>query len=218
MRRPYDPPVPTFADLVARAAALAARPTAVLGITGSPGSGKTTLAAALARAVEGAVHVPMDGFHLADRVLDALGRRDAKGAEDTFDVGGYGALLRRLRAGTEDVVYAPAFERDLEQPLAGAIAVPRGTRLVVTEGNYLLLDRGRWPEVAALLDEVWFCAPDPAVRLPRLVARHVAFGKPPDVAAAWVAAVDEPNAALVEATRARADLVVGPELLEAVPR
>ena len=208
----------TFADLVARAAALATGPTAVLGITGSPGSGKTTLAAALARAVDGAVHVPMDGFHLADRVLDALGRRDAKGAEDTFDVGGYCALLRRLRAGSEDVVYAPAFERDLEQPLAGAIAVPRGTRLVVTEGNYLLLERGRWPEVAALLDEVWFCAPDPARRLRRLTARHVAFGKPPDVAAAWVAAVDEPNAALVEATRARADLVVGPDVLESVPR
>ncbi len=208
----------TFADLVARAAALATGPTAVLGITGSPGAGKTTLAAALARAVDGAVHVPMDGFHLADRVLDALGRRDAKGAEDTFDVGGYSALLRRLRDGTEDVVYAPAFERDLEQPLAGAIAVPRGTRLVVTEGNYLLLERGRWPEVAALLDEVWFCAPDPALRLRRLTDRHVAFGKPPDVATAWVAAVDEPNAALVDATRARADLVVGPELLEAVPR
>jgi pantothenate kinase len=209
--------VTTFADLVARAAALAG-PIAVLGITGSPGSGKTTLAAALARAVDGAVHVPMDGFHLADRVLDALGRRDAKGAEDTFDVGGYSALLRRLRAGTEDVVYAPAFERDLEQPLAGAIAVPRGTRLVVTEGNYLLLERGRWPEVAAQLDEVWFCAPDPAVRLRRLTARHVAFGKPQDVATAWVAAVDEPNAEMVETTRARADLVVGPELLEAVPR
>ncbi|MGI5130802.1 nucleoside/nucleotide kinase family protein [Pseudonocardia sp. CA-107938] len=209
-----------FADLVARATALAARggPTAVLGITGSPGAGKTTLAAALAAAVDGAVHVPMDGFHLADVALDALGRRDAKGAEDTFDVGGYIALLRRLRAAAEDVVYAPAFERDLEQPIAGAIAVPRGVRLVVTEGNYLLLQRGRWPEVAALLDEVWFCAPDPELRLHRLTARHVAFGKPPEVAAAWVAAVDEPNAALVEATRARADLVVGPDVLATIPR
>lgn len=208
----------TFADLVVRAAALAAGPTAVLGITGSPGSGKTTLAAALACAVEGAAHVPMDGFHLADRVLDALGRRNAKGAEDTFDVGGYCALLRRLRDGTEDVVYAPQFERDLEQPLAGAIAVPRGTRLVVTEGNYLLLERGRWPEVAALLDEVWFCEADPAVRRSRLVARHVAFGKSPSAAAAWVSAVDEPNAALIEATRSRAALVVGPDVLESVPR
>lgn len=207
-----------FASLVARASALAAAPgTAVLGITGSPGSGKTTLAVALAAAVEGAAHVPMDGFHLADVALTALGRRDAKGAEDTFDVGGYVALLRRLRAGDEPVVYAPAFERDLEQPLAGAIAVRRGARLVVTEGNYLLLDRGRWPEAAALLDEVWFCAPDPAVRLRRLTDRHVAFGKPPEVAAAWVAAVDEPNAALVEATRPRAHLVVGADVLDALP-
>ncbi|WP_281688928.1 nucleoside/nucleotide kinase family protein [Pseudonocardia thermophila] len=211
MRRGFD-------GLVARAAALTERATpAVLGITGSPGAGKSTLAAALARAVPCAVHVPMDGFHLADVVLDALGRRNAKGAEDTFDVGGYVALLRRLRAGTDDVVYAPAFERELEQPIAGAIAVPRGTRLVVTEGNYLLLQRGRWPEVATLLDEVWFCAPDPAVRRERLIARHVAFGKPPAAAEAWVAAVDDPNAALIEATRDRADLVLGPDVLDDVP-
>lgn len=208
-----------FADLLERAAALAStRPgPAVLGITGSPGSGKSTLAAAVAAAIEAAAHVPMDGFHLADVALAALGRRDGKGAEDTFDVGGYAALLRRLRSGSEDVVYAPAFERDLEQPLAGAIAVPRGTRLIVTEGNYLLLERGRWPEVAALLDEVWFCDPDPGVRRRRLTARHVAFGKAPDEAAAWIAAVDDPNAALVEATKHRAALVIGPEVLESLP-
>ena len=209
---------PGFADLVARASALAAAPgTAVLGITGSPGSGKTTLAVALAAAVDGAAHVPMDGFHLADVALTALGRLAAKGAEDTFDVGGYIALLRRLRAGDEPVVYAPAFERDLEQPLAGAIAVPGSARLVVTEGNYLLLEGGRWPEAAALLDEVWFCAPDPAVRMHRLTERHIAFGKPPQVAAAWIAAVDDPNAALVEATRARAHLVVGADVLDGLP-
>ena len=95
--------------------------------------------------------------------------------------------------------------------------MPRGTRLVVTEGNYLLLQRGRWPEVATLLDEVWFCAPDPAVRRERLIARHVAFGKPPAAAEAWVAAVDDPNAALIEATRDRADLVLGPDVLDDVP-
>jgi pantothenate kinase len=108
------------------------------------------------------------------------------------------------------------FERDLEQPLAGAIPVPRETRLVLTEGNYLLLEEGRWPEVRPLLDEVWFCAPHPDVRLAQLTARHVAFGKDPDHAAAWVAAVDEPNAALVEESRDRADLVVPPALLAAL--
>lgn len=203
-----------FDDLVDRARALAAAPgRAVLGITGSPGAGKSTLAEALLAALgPGVAHVPMDGFHLADVALTELGRRDAKGAPDTFDVGGYAALLRRIRADVEDVIYAPAFERDLEQPLAGAIAVPRSARLVLTEGNYLLV----WPQVHALLDEVWFCDPDPDVRLDRLTARHVAFGKEPGHAESWVESVDAPNAELVEATRGRADLVVPATVLDAL--
>jgi pantothenate kinase len=209
----------TFAALVERAARLAAGPgRAVLGVTGSPGAGKSTLVEMLLRELPaGAVaHVPMDGFHLADVALDRLGRRQAKGAPDTFDAGGYVALLRRLRADAEDVIYAPAFERDLEQPLAGAIAVPRAARLVLTEGNYLLVDEGRWAEVRPELAEVWFCDPDPEVRMAQLVARHVAFGKDPEHARSWVRSVDEANAALVESTRARADVIVPAAVLAAL--
>lgn len=193
---------------------------AVLGITGSPGAGKTTLTLALRdglRAELGAdavAHVPMDGFHLADVALRRLGLLDRKGVPETFDPAGYVALLRRLRTEPDETVYAPMFERDLEQPLAGAISVPPAARLVLTEGNYLLLDAGRWRDVRAELDEVWFCDLPSEVRLARLTARHVAFGKPPEQAAAWVAAVDEPNAALVAATRARADLIVAADVLD----
>jgi pantothenate kinase len=210
----------TFAHLVARAAELAAGPgRAVLGVTGSPGAGKSTLVEVLLRELpaESVAHVPMDGFHLADVALRRLGRLQAKGAPDTFDAGGYVALLRRLRADAEDVIYAPAFERDLEQPLAGAIAVPRQARLILTEGNYLLVDDERWNPVRRELTEVWFCDPDPEVRMAQLIARHVQFGKDPEHARAWVQAVDEGNADLVESTRSRADLIVPADVLAALP-
>ena len=203
------------ADLVARAVALCADGRALLGLVGCPGAGKTTVAehlVAAARAELGqdaVAHVPMDGFHLADRQLDRLGLRDRKGAPETFDVDGYLALLRRLRDPAEQrTVYGPVFERDLEQALAGAVAVGPAVRLVVTEGNYLLLDRPGWRELRTVLDETWYLDFDDEERVRRLVARHELFGKPHDAAVAWVAAVDEPNAALVRATSDRADLVV----------
>jgi pantothenate kinase len=105
-------------------------------------------------------------------------------------------------------VYASAFDRDIEQPIAGSIPVPATTRLVVTEGNYLLDDEPPWPSVRELMSEVWFVDVAQDERHRRLVARHVEFGKSPDEAEAWVRAVDEPNAARIESARARADFVV----------
>ena len=206
---------PTFTELLDRARSLAdGGGRAVLGIAGSPGAGKTTLAETLVRELNGTgdpwvAHVPMDGFHLADAELERLGRRDRKGAPDTFDAAGYAALLRRLREEPgDDVVYAPGFERELEQPIAGAVPVEPAARLVVTEGNYLLLDTGAWARVRAQLDEVWFCELDEEERLRRLIARHERFGKTHEEAVAWVTRSDQRNAELVAATRDRADLVV----------
>ncbi|MFF3919934.1 nucleoside/nucleotide kinase family protein [Streptomyces sp. NPDC001852] len=204
----------TFDDLLDRARGLVRDGRrALLGIAGSPGAGKTTLAEHLVRALNAdgpprAAHVPMDGFHLADAELDRLGRRDRKGAPDTFDAAGYAALLRRLRDDTDDVVYAPGFERVLEQPIAGAIPVPPAARLVVTEGNYLLLTEGTWARVRPCLDEVWFCETAEDERISRLVARHEEFGKDHETAVAWVRGTDQRNADLVAMTRGRADLVV----------
>jgi pantothenate kinase len=153
-------------------------------------------------------HLPMDGFHLADAQLDRLGRRGRKGARDTFDVVGYVATLRRLHDEPDHTLFAPGFERDLEQPVAAAIAIPPSARLVVTEGNYLLLPGGGWERVRPFLAEAWFVEVDDDVRRARLVDRHEKFGKAPDAARAWVDTVDEPNAELIAATRGAADLVV----------
>ena len=182
---------------------------ALLGLVGPPGAGKSTLAAALqAEFAKVAQVVPMDGFHLANAELERLGRRDRKGAPDTFDAAGYAALLRRLLAQADDeVVYAPEFRREIEEPVANAIPVFARTQLVITEGNYLLLAEEPWAQVHGLLDEVWYVDVDDALRVERLTQRHVQFGRSAAEAAAWVAATDEPNARLIETSRSRASFV-----------
>ena len=182
---------------------------ALLGLVGPPGSGKSTLAAALqAEFADVAQVVPMDGFHLANVELERLGRRDRKGAPDTFDSAGYVALLRRLLVQDDgEVVYAPEFRRAIEEPIANAIPIFARTQLVITEGNYLLLDEGPWAQVAGLLDEIWYVDVDDSVRVHRLTQRHEQFGRSAEEAAAWVAGTDEPNARLIAASRARASFV-----------
>ena len=199
-----------LANLIARAEALAdSGQRRILGITGAPGSGKGTVAQAVLKALgPSAVVVPMDGFHLAGAELDRLGRTDRKGAPETFDAAGYVALLRRLREPDGETVYAPEFHRDVEESYAGAIAVPSDVPLVITEGNYLLLDQGPWSKVRDLLDEAWFVAPYEDQRIARLVERHIRYGKTPEQAREWVRRSDELNAALVSPTRTRADIVI----------
>ncbi|WP_297082118.1 nucleoside/nucleotide kinase family protein [uncultured Demequina sp.] len=200
-----------FDEAVERARALAdAGGRRILGIAGAPGAGKSTLASALATALgpDRAVVVPMDGFHLAQAELERLGRASRKGAIDTFDGAGFVALLARLRAAQEPVTYAPAFDRDLEEPIAGAIPVPREAPLVIVEGNYLLVDSEPWSQVKPLLDEAWYVEVPESLRLERLIARHERHGRSPEDARAFALGSDQVNADLIAATRARADVLV----------
>ena len=181
----------------------------LLGLVGAPGAGKSTLANALAQQWPAQIQVvPMDGFHLANATLTQLGRRQRKGAPDTFDADGFVALLKRLRTQSADeVVYAPNFERTLEEPVAGAIAIQAATPLVVVEGNYLLLREHPWNQVQALLDEVWFVDIAQDTRVSRLVQRHQQFGRSAQAAADWVRDTDEPNARRIEAEKSKADVL-----------
>lgn len=215
--RTPDPDGPLRADLRRQVAALLDAPAddagparRLLGIAGAPGAGKSTLSAQILAAFPGrCVVVPMDGFHLAQTELERLGRADRKGAPDTFDAAGYVALLRRLRAPVPgETVYAPEYRRDLRNGVAGAIGVPADVPLVVTEGNYLLLDAHGFGPVRELLDVCWFVDLPEEVRAERLVARHELFGKPAEAARAWTHGPDQRNADLVAATRGRADAVV----------
>jgi pantothenate kinase len=194
-------------DLLAAAGRLAApsRRT-LLGICGPPGAGKSTIARLLAAALgsDRAVVVPMDGFHLAQRVLEDLGIGDRKGAPDTFDRAGFVALLHLLRRAEDTVTYAPAFDRSIEEPVNAAIAVPETTPLVVVEGNYLLT----WPDAAALLDEVWYVDPGDAVRRERLIARHMEFGRSRADAEVHALGSDERNAELIARNRSAAHLLI----------
>jgi pantothenate kinase len=205
-----------IADLLARdAIALASDSTrAILGIAGSPGAGKSTLVEELLDRIRGVkgddwvAHVPMDGFHLADAQLERLGARGSKGAPDTFDAAGYAHVLERVKTETDGPVYVPGFDRTLEQPLAAALVVLPSAHLVVTEGNYLLLDQPDWARARRAMDAVWFVASEEAMRVERLVARHIRFGKSPDEALAWVATTDQHNSELVAGTVGRADRVI----------
>lgn len=187
-----------------------APPHRVLGIVGPPGSGKSTLAANLSAELDfpHAV-IPMDGFHYPQARLVELGRRERMGAPDTFDAPALATKLVEAKEGLATVFF-PEFDRTIEEPTEARIAVKPQDSLIIVEGNYLLLDDPHWRPVGDVLDaSVYVDIPD-SVRIPRLIKRHVDFGKSLDDATAWVHRVDNANAAIVAASATNASVIYRP--------
>jgi len=183
------------------------KPRLLIGVVGKPGAGKSTVTEKLKEllpAKETRV-LSQDGYHLSNSQLQELGRANRKGAPDTFDPRSFTELLKRVAQDSLNDIYFPIFHREIEESIAAEGVITPETKIVLVEGNYLLLDSHGWEGVAAYLDEVWYLKIDDELRLKRLVARHIEFGKEPDFAHAWAHGTDEVNARIIEATSGRAD-------------
>lgn len=187
----------------------------IIGIVGYPGAGKSTLAEGLVSALneclpasKRAQILPMDGYHLPNCELDKLGLRALKGIPDTFDPCGFIDLLARVKATPDRTVLAPAFDRSIDASIEDAICIGTDVKIVVTEGNYLLLEKGDWMGISELLDDSWFLDVSLETIRPRLIERHMAGGRTEEEAIAKVESTDLPNALIIGQTRNRARALV----------
>jgi pantothenate kinase len=182
----------------------------IIGIIGKPGGGKSTLSKYLLKGMDPTLVsvVPMDGFHLSNKVLKELGRSDRKGAQDTFDVKGFTSLISRIKSDGADPIYYPVFDRSIEESIAAQGVVYPSTRVVIVEGNYLMHDKDGWQEISPLLDQSWYVFLDEDLRISRLISRHIAFGKDPESAKAWAKGSDQVNAELIEIGVGRCDFLI----------
>ena len=182
----------------------------IIGIVGKPGAGKSTLTSHLIENLpkDSVSLVPMDGYHLSNLQLKNLGLSDRKGAFNTFDSNGYVSLLKRINTETDQDIYYPVFHREIEESYAADGVVLANTKIVLTEGNYLLFDKAGWEKVATELTEIWYININDDVRIERLVKRHEFYGKDKESALNWATGTDEINAKIVESTASKADVII----------
>ncbi|MBI4026810.1 MAG: nucleoside/nucleotide kinase family protein [Verrucomicrobia bacterium] len=194
---------------VERARLLLGKGRRLLGLVGKPGSGKSTLAKLAAERLGAKARlVPMDGYHLSNKVLRELGRAKRKGAVDTFDALGYTMLLKRIRNEPHSIIYHPVFHREIEESITAEGVVSPDVDLVISEGNYLLHPQDGWGGVRELLDESWYVEVDDEVRVKRLIQRRLGLGNTMEEAVAWTTGSDEVNAQIIGKTRQFADVIV----------
>jgi pantothenate kinase len=186
------------------------KPRTIIGIVGKPGAGKSTVVSEIQNrfSADEVAIIPMDGYHLSNQELIELGRRDRKGAPDTFDVVGFTSLITRIKNEIDLDHTFPIFHREIEASKADEGLVPKNTKVVVVEGNYLFSEEHSWNAVFPLLDQSWFIEIDDEVRMPRLIARHIKYGKSLQEAEDWSRGSDEANAEFIAKTSYKAQRII----------
>jgi pantothenate kinase len=182
-------------------------PRTLIGIVGKPGAGKSTVVEEISKKFDSKTVsiIPMDGFHLSNEELISLGRRERKGAPDTFDVEGFTLLIKSVKIDHSVDHKFPIFHREIEASIADEGMVPKESKVVVIEGNYLFSEAHGWNGIYPLLDHSWFIEIDDEIRIERLIARHVRYGKTREEAEAWSRGSDETNARFIGLTANRAE-------------
>lgn len=185
-------------------------PRTLIGIVGKPGAGKSTVVEEIQKRFDSNTVsiIPMDGFHLSNEELISLGRRDRKGAPDTFDVKGFTSLIKRVKINHNIDHKFPIFHREIEASIADEGAVPKESRVIVIEGNYLFSTDHNWDGLFPMLNHTWFIEIEDEIRIERLIARHIRYGKTPEEAETWSRGSDETNARFIGLTAHRAENLI----------